>query len=285
MISIIIPAYNEADTIGRALTPLVTGAKPDEIDVIVVCNACTDNTAEVARRYGSPVRVIETETPGRANAFNIGEKAAGDVFPRFYIDADVVISLETVRALARRLADGKVLAVAPRGQIDTSASSWAVRWYFDIASLLPSGEDGFGRSGVYGLSREGRSRFGEFPVVMGADDAYTRIHFNAREAETVQTLAATAMPPLTFKTLVAVRTRVRHGHLEVARQVPDLWRQNWQSNLQRPPSLVRRITLWPKLILYGYVTIVARLQARRRLRDRDQLWVRAERTPAKETAL
>jgi glycosyltransferase involved in cell wall biosynthesis len=271
MISIVIPAHNEASTIARTLATVTTGSRPQELDVVVVCNGCTDKTAEVARRHGGPVRVIETAIANKASALNIGDNAAGPVFPRVYIDADIGISLETVRGLADRLEDGDVLAVAPKGVIDTSTCSRAVRWFFDIASLLPSAKEGIGGSGVYALAREGRQRFNEFPDVI-ADDAFVRIQFSARECETIQTLTSTVIPPQTLRELIRVRSRVRHGHLEVAQVVPHLWQQHWKSNTTEVFRMFRDILLWPKLIVYAYVVIIARLRGRWRFLNRIRLW-------------
>ena len=49
--AVIIPAHNEASVIGRALFPLAPLAAGDHVQVIVACNGCTDNTAELARRF------------------------------------------------------------------------------------------------------------------------------------------------------------------------------------------------------------------------------------------
>ena len=66
MISIVVPARNEGLVIARTLRAMTTGAAPGEIDVIVVCNGCTDDTADIARSFGPPVRVIETEVGSKA---------------------------------------------------------------------------------------------------------------------------------------------------------------------------------------------------------------------------
>jgi cellulose synthase/poly-beta-1,6-N-acetylglucosamine synthase-like glycosyltransferase len=273
VISIIIPAHNEASAIRRTLTALTQGAQPGDLDIVVVCNGCTDNTAQLARDLESSVRVIETDIASKVNALNIGDKVAGCVFPRIYIDADIEVPLRTVRGLAERLAVGDVLAVAPRARIDSSVCSRAVRWFFDIAALLPSAKEGIGGSGVYALSRAGRGRFGEFPDVI-ADDAYVRIQFRAQECETVQTLTTTIIPPRRLRELIQVRSRVRHGHLEVFQSFPNLWRQHWQSNLWQALYLMRRLPLWPKLALYAYVIIIARIRAYYRLFSNTRVWDR-----------
>ncbi|HEY2423618.1 MAG TPA: glycosyltransferase, partial [Chthoniobacterales bacterium] len=131
MISIIIPAHNEGAVIARTLRAITQGAEPGELDVIVVCNGCTDDTATVARRFDRSVRVIETAKASKPQALNLGDEAA-HTFPRIYVDADVVLETEAIRALARRLDDGGVLAVAPTPQFALGECSWPVRLFFKI---------------------------------------------------------------------------------------------------------------------------------------------------------
>jgi glycosyltransferase involved in cell wall biosynthesis len=179
MISIIIPAHNEAMVIARTLRALTTGASFDELDVLVVCNGCTDDTANVARGFGLPVRVIETPLGNKANALNLGDQAAL-AFPRIYVDADVIVTLATIRALADHLQRGDALAVAPSPYFDLAGCSWAVRAFYDIRCRLPSAHEGIGGSGVYALSEIGRRRFDNFPNLI-ADDTYVRIQFKPEE--------------------------------------------------------------------------------------------------------
>ncbi len=137
MISIIIPAHNESSVIARTLKAMTEGANPGEIDVIVVGNGCTDKAATIARGFGQPVRVLETEIESKTHALNLGDEVAC-AFPRIYADADVVITIDAIRSLASRLGQGDVLAVAPTPNIDLSGCSWLVRNLFDIRSRLPS---------------------------------------------------------------------------------------------------------------------------------------------------
>ena len=70
-ISVVIPAHNEEVVLGRGLDGVLSGALLGEIDVVVVCNGCSDGTADVARSYGDRVRVIETPIPSKTHE-NIG---------------------------------------------------------------------------------------------------------------------------------------------------------------------------------------------------------------------
>ena len=47
MISIIIPAYNEADVIERCLKALTDRPVQGGVEIVVACNGCKDNTSLV----------------------------------------------------------------------------------------------------------------------------------------------------------------------------------------------------------------------------------------------
>ena len=59
-ISVVIAAHNEEAVLDRCLDALLRTARTGELEIAVVCNGCTDGTAEVARRYGDDVCVLET---------------------------------------------------------------------------------------------------------------------------------------------------------------------------------------------------------------------------------
>ena len=129
MISIVVPAHNEGTVIARTLKPWVGGPDSEDIRIVVACNGCTDDTANTARQFGPTVSVVESEVASKTHALNLGDQNS-NVFPRIYADADIAISLDAIRALARRLEQGDVLAVAPTPLIDLTGCSMAVRWYF-----------------------------------------------------------------------------------------------------------------------------------------------------------
>lgn len=272
MISIIIPAHNESQVIGRCLQALLVGSAPGELDIVVVCNGCSDDTATVAREFGSCVRVIETDLASKAHALNLGDEAARG-FPRIYADADVVITVAGVRALACRLDKGDVLAVAPTAKVDVDGCFWAVRAVFEIRALLPSAREGIGGSGVYALSEAGRRRFGKFPDLT-ADDGYVRIQFQSEERTTLPAVTSTVFPPRKLKGLIATKTRAHYGSFELARLFPGLWQNRGESNHQSLLGLLGHPRLWVKLAIYALVTIVARGRARKRLRAHSAVWER-----------
>lgn len=283
MISVIIPAHNESAVIARTLKGITDGAGLRELEVIVVCNGCTDDTADVARSFRPRVRVIETSIPRKTHALNLGDDAAQG-FPRIYSDADVLLSIEAIRSLAARLKQGDVLAVAPMPNFDLAGCSWAVRACYEIRSLLPSAQEGIGGSGVYVLSEAGRARFCEFPDLT-ADDGFVRIQFRTEERETLRSVHTTVFPPRTISNLIATKTRAHYGSYELANTSPDLWLNRGESNRNSLMRLFANPRLWPKLFVYGVVTIVAKSRARKQIKSGGAKWERdsTSRVPLKSS--
>jgi glycosyltransferase involved in cell wall biosynthesis len=272
MISVVIPAHNESSVIARTLHSITAAAQPGELDLIVVCNGCNDDTAAVARRFGPPVRVLDTNIAAKTHALNLGDEAARG-FPRIYADADVVITMETIRTLARRLERGDVLAVAPTPNFDLAGCSWPVRACYEIRSRLPSAQEGIGGSGVYALSEAGRERFREFPTLT-ADDGYVRIQFQPEERETLRSASSTVFPPRTIKDLIATKTRAHYGSFELASRFPRLWLNRGESNNKSLMRLFSDPRLWFKLAIYCLVTTIAKHRAKNRLRSATTGWER-----------
>ncbi len=85
-ISVVIPAYNTAKYIGRALDSVLAQThKPDEI--IVVDDGSTDDTAGIVETYSSQVRLIRRENAGASVARNTGINAAKSEWIAF-LDGD-----------------------------------------------------------------------------------------------------------------------------------------------------------------------------------------------------
>jgi glycosyltransferase involved in cell wall biosynthesis len=271
MISIVVPAHNEGSVIARTLGAWVGDSSSHELDAVVVCNGCTDNTAEIARRFAPMVRVVETEVAGKAHALNLGDRVSR-TFPRIYADADILITVDAIRALARRFERGDVLAVAPTPEINLTGCSWSVRRYYEIRSRLPSSREGIGGSGVYALSEEGRKRFSQFPGII-ADDMFVRLQFKPEERETLPLVKSMVFPPRTIPQLIAVRTRAYAGVSELARRFPQLRKNGGETNNRSLAALFKEPGLWSGLLIYCCVNLLARYRAARP-RSGDLVWQR-----------
>lgn len=277
VISVIIPAHDEEHVIAETLRALLDGADPGELEVIVACNGCTDDTAGVAARFGEPVRVVETPVASKMAALNLGDEAATG-FPRIYQDADVHLSIADVRRIAATLEQGDVLAAAPQPRFDLSSSSWAVSSVYRIYSQLSVVRENLIGAGVYALSETGRRRFDRFPDIM-SDDLFVSSQFAPHERRKVEGAHVVVRPPATAVDLIRTKTRAYVGarHLHAAGHRPRLaGRDRWYHVAARDPRLL------PAAVVYVLVISAAKARAWRRYRrgelttwDRDD---RARRT-------
>ena len=84
--SVIIPAHNSAEYIEKGLES-IRGQSFKDYELIVVCDKCTDNTAEVVEAY-KPEKLIKTEYGLDGMARNAGIEAAEGEYLLFMDDDD-----------------------------------------------------------------------------------------------------------------------------------------------------------------------------------------------------
>jgi glycosyltransferase involved in cell wall biosynthesis len=261
-VSIVIPAHNEGAVIERCLRTLLAGADLSGVEVLVVCNGCKDDTAERALRFGPPVRVLESPIASKSAALNLGDLAAVG-FPRFFIDADVQIDWNAIVAVCECLRSGTVLAAAPRVHFDVSRSSWAVRAFYRIWATLPYTSEGMIGSGVYAVSKSGRSRFNQFPSIT-ADDLFVYRCFGVDERRTVADCSFTVVGPRDLPSLVAIKTRAAFGNIELDQRFPESISRRGVGHGPSLAKLLLNPSNWLGLAVYVYVRLHSRLRARRR---------------------
>jgi GT2 family glycosyltransferase len=97
-ISIVIPVYNGGEAFQRCLRSLDNFVSKS-IEIIVVVDGGTDNSREVAEKFGAKVLAFP-KAGGPARARNLGARVAkGDII--LFIDADVTVGADTVSQVAK----------------------------------------------------------------------------------------------------------------------------------------------------------------------------------------
>jgi glycosyltransferase involved in cell wall biosynthesis len=256
MISVIIPAHNEEQVIRRVLQALTQGSRADELEIIVVCNGCIDSTADIARSCDGPVRVIEIETASKSRALNTGDRIARG-YPRFYLDADLIFSIEDLRVIAASLLQDGLLAAAPEMEFDLSGASRAVNAYYRVWQKMPYFDTGR-IAGAYGLSERGRARFSEFPDVI-ADDGFVRLQFAPAERATIRESRVIVIPPKSMASLLRVKTRSHRGVFELRRKYPLLLRNETASPGKSLQRLLQLNLPWSEIGTYVFVSAAAKM--------------------------
>jgi glycosyltransferase involved in cell wall biosynthesis len=101
-LSVVVPAYNAAATLGEQLQALSTQVWSQPWELIVVNNRCTDNTVDIARAFAlrmPSLRIVEApDRAGAAYAMNTGVLAAQSDAVAF-CDADDVVADGWVAAM------------------------------------------------------------------------------------------------------------------------------------------------------------------------------------------
>lgn len=263
MLSVIIPASNEADHIGACLAALFASDRvPGGGEAVVIANGCRDDTA--ARAFGMRARaeaggwrlVVDELAPGgKPLALNRGDALAQGE-NRVYLDADVRVSPPLMAQLAlalekpgARYATGR--AIIPPGQ---SAITRAYARFWQRLPFAAGPAPGFG---LFAVNAAGRARWGAFPPVI-SDDTFVRLQFPPWERIDCP---ATYMWPMVegFGALVRVRRRQDAGVAEIARLYPQLLANDRKA---RPglASLARLAMAEPAgFAIYAAVSLAVRL--------------------------
>lgn len=263
MISIIIPANNEEQMIGRCLKALAgsdTVAEP--VEVIVAANACQDRTVHVARDKQADLRaigwalgVLDLPEGGKMHAMNrADEVATGD--KRIYLDADVVVDRPLIAQIAQaldtpepRYASGAVRIAQPKSLIS--------RAYRQIYARVPFFTQDVPGCGVFAVNATGRKRWGDFPDII-SDDTFVRLSFTP--SERIKTQAGYDWPIVEgFTNLLKVRRRQNAGVDQVCELYPELLRNDTKPRMSIPMLLGLLLRYPIGFLVYAGVALCVKL--------------------------
>ncbi len=108
LVSVVIPAYNEEYYLPACLDSLIKQKTDVPYEVIVVNNASTDKTKQVAQTY--KVKIIDEPRKGRGYARQTGfEHAIGDII--LGTEADTVVPLNWVEHMYKSFSEKKCHAI------------------------------------------------------------------------------------------------------------------------------------------------------------------------------
>lgn len=265
-LTVIIPANNEEAYLARCLDALMASEPADRaVQVLVVANACTDRTVEVARsfepaaaRIGWALQVIDLATPGKLHALNVGDdQARGEL--RLYLDADVLVSPPLIRLIVAELAAAPGACYASGRPRIAPARSAVTRAYARFWQQLPFARSVAPGFGLFAVNAAGRRRWGQFPSII-SDDTYVRLQFAPHERREVQ--ACYEWPMIEgFRRLVKVRRRQDHGVKEIALKWPELFANEGKPALPRG-QLLRLAAKEPLgFVVYAAVALAVRSRA------------------------
>lgn len=135
-LSVFIPAHNEEVVIGQTLAAMSRLYYPkDKLEIIVICDNCSDNTVGIAKKYEGKypfIRAIETEGEnkgkGKSSALNTALAQSNSEYVVVY-DADNTPEEKAVWYLAMGLVnDAKAAAVVGKFRVVNADETWLTRF-------------------------------------------------------------------------------------------------------------------------------------------------------------
>jgi len=119
-ISVVLAARNESERLPDRITNLLAAEYPTPIEIIVVSDGSTDQTARVLARFADRVRYIERPRGGKPLALNAGVAAAhGEII--VFADARQRFAPNALIALAANFSDASVGGVTGELVLDCEA--------------------------------------------------------------------------------------------------------------------------------------------------------------------
>ncbi len=267
-ISIIVPAYNEADVIDGALASLA-GLDYPELEVVVVDDGSTDETLRVAaawegRHGNTEIKVVTKRNGGKAAALNTGIAASKYPFI-FCMDADSQLEPQTLRQAVRQLGDPSVGAVAGNVKVENRVGALTRLQALEYVEglNLPRRAQGFMAAvnivpGPVGLfRREALREVGGYDTDTFAEDADLTLKLVAAGWKVVyeDTAIAWTQAPDTWLDLIQQRYRWTRGILQSLRKRKGLFVRPfpdfplWLSAVEMAFEAV----LWPILNVYAHL--------------------------------
>lgn len=190
MLSVIVPAHNESHYIRPCLESLLAQTLDGAAwEVIVVANACRDDTAAVCRGYadrfaarGVGYRVLDIAQGGKIIAMNTGDAAAAGAL-RAYLDADVTCAPDLLSQLHAALDRAAPTYASGRMRV-CKAESWVTNLYAGFWSELPFMTRGVPGAGLFAVNAPGRARW-ETPKLFYRPAAQTKYRVNFIDAPSI----------------------------------------------------------------------------------------------------
>lgn len=164
-LTVIIPAFNAADTIGEQLAALAAQVDGGSFEVLVCDNGSTDDTASVARSFERilpTLRMIAAhDRRGASAARNIGAHAASTSLLLF-CDADDVVSPVWVREMRAALSRAAFTAGSVEHALLNPKQTWNFGWDRPTFTNEALPQLHAGGSGNMGVRRDAFAAVGGF---------------------------------------------------------------------------------------------------------------------------
>lgn len=234
-VAIIVPCWNEENTVGGTVESLLALNYPkDRLSIVLVNDGSTDGTREVMDQYvGNPqIRVIHKENGGKHSAINRGIDESTDAEFIGCLDADSFVAPEALREIIACFDNPRVAAATPAMSVYNPTTILErmqnAEFIFGIAlrHIVASVNGLYVTPGPFSFYRKSViDEIGGFRHAHQAEDMEMalRIQRNGYEIDNAPRARVYAKSPTTVRGLIKQRTRWTTGFLRnVAYEYRDM---------------------------------------------------------------
>lgn len=231
LISIIIPARNEAKRIEKLLKSL-TQNDAGNVEIIVVNDMSDDDTETIAKNYGKVINISEIKDNfrGKTNACEVGfQNSNGEVL--VFIDADTFVTKNFLPFLRSHFAEkNDVLTIQPKHR--TKKIFEQLSMFFHVSSITSTG--------VMSLARFGFGLYG--PCIAMKKDSYVKTEGFANEKVRSSIIEDVALSKVCKDQDISVERYLGEGLIEyrMYNSLQDLfrgWKRNIAAGFSESPKL------------------------------------------------
>ena len=262
MVSIVVAAYNEGQSIGAKLDNLLSlDYPPHLLDIVIASDGSSDDTDAIVRRYHTRgVRLLSLPRHGKARALNAGVSVARGTILVFS-DANSMFDRGALRALVSPFADPRVGGVAGDQRYlkgpTRAATADGERCYWDLDRRLKQAQSRAGNvtsatGAIYAIRR---SLFSPVPDGV-TDDFVTSTRVIAAGYRLVFASRAIAFEPVAPSSEIEFGRKVRvisRGFQSVTtmRALLNPLRHGFYAVQLLSHKVLRRLVTVPLVILFG----------------------------------
>lgn len=251
-----IPAYNEAKTIGRTLESILDQRLLEDtsVDIVVCVRKGVDQTEDIVvglAQQHQEVRLVTTDIHGKAHGWNLLREAAQSTSDTFiFCDADVVLDPYAINALNVALkTDSKIKLVGAHLIMVTEGSRGLMKIINPVLGKAPPKGTLNGR--LYALRKEAIDAVGNIPPWTINEDEYLSLKIQqlfGQDAFKVNMQArAYYTPPLTLQDYFQYRFRCEVGHAQLKKTEKFDFKP--YSTFRGRGSYLRNLSLREKMVL------------------------------------
>ena len=292
MISIIITAYKEAKTIGKAIEAILN-QKPINYELII--SAPDKETLDIARRYArknKKIKIIKDKGRGKPAALNlVFKKAKGEIL--LLTDGDVYLAKDSIKLITEKFKDKKIGIVSGRPTSLNSRKNMLGFWSHlltDMAHMIRKERTQKGKmivcSGYLYAFRNNILK--KIPENALSDDAVIShmIADKGYKTQYAEKARVYVKFPTNFKDWIIQKKRSAGGYNQLSEMVKGKERMRSFSKESRG---IFKVLSYPKTIkemLYTFILILARIylwilifiDLNIKKKDFKKIWLRVEST-------